>query len=299
MSYKQNVSTTVTKTYTLDGSNKHAIREVITANGLTKSKTEWDYDSYGNIVAERRYEDNMTNYVLTAYTYQSNAYMSASKTSGVKDADGTLVTGSPTYAAGEIATKYTYDTLGRLTSLTNPRGNITSYQYNAKNDLTKVTNPDGTMRQYARDYTVNTVVVTDEKGTQIKSTYNQLGQLSTVVDVLTNTVLSSKTYDNLSRLVSETDHVLGSAASYTYDALGRVTTAGAQKSGTLLSQVNYSYSIVGGLYKTTTTKVGEVNAPSVAECAKMRKSITRFKRQFGNLGVNLVKMAGVKGKTVY
>jgi len=39
--------------------------------------------------------------------------------------------------------------------------------------------------------------------------------------------------------------------------------------------------------------------PSVAECAKMRKSITRFKRQFGNLGVNLVKMAGVKGKTVY
>ena len=49
VSYKQNATTTITKTYTLGGANHHPIREVVMVGGSTmpKSKTEWDYDSYG------------------------------------------------------------------------------------------------------------------------------------------------------------------------------------------------------------------------------------------------------------
>ena len=267
VTYKQNSNTTVAVNYTLDSQNRHPLTETITVNSVQKGRTDWSYDSFGNILTERRYKDggnNISNSILKTYTYLNNAYLSSSRVDGVKTADGANVTGSPTYAAGTIAAKYEYDNLGRPTKMTDPRGNATQYQYNAKNDLIKVTNPDNTMLQYARSYTANHITVTDGKGNQLKTSYNALGMPYELIDVQTNTVLDRKTYDSLCRLETNADLVGGATTVYTYDHISRIASATIKQGPTTLAQENYAYSVnSAGLYKTTITQVGDANAQSI------------------------------------
>lgn len=263
-SYKQNASMTVRIDYALDANKLHPISKVISVNGAQKAKTEWDYDSYGNITTQRDYKDGLTAYNLTEYTYQNNAYAASVKTSGVLNADGANVTGSPGYAAGVIVTQCAYDNLGNLTQMTDPRGNVTKYAYNAKNDLIKATNPDGSMKQYARDYTTNYLIATDELGTQVKTTYTALGQEYEIIDVKTGTAISRKSYDTLNRVSTVTDLVDNSVMTYTYDGLDRVTATTVKQGATTLSQETDAYAVTSdGLAKTTKTQVGDANAPSI------------------------------------
>lgn len=263
VTYKQNAETTVTKTYMLDSTAKHPVSEIVKANGVQKEKTECMYDSYGNITSKKRYKDNMTDYILTEYGYQSNAYLSIVKANGVRDADGVNVNGTPGYGAGVVASEYVYDVLGRLVTAKDARGYTTEYAYNNKNDIIKEINPDGTMKQYARSYTTNYVIFTDEKGTQIKRSYTALGQPYEVTDILTNTVLSRKSYDPLCRMINESDLINESATEYAYDHLSRVSAAEAKKAGVILTQEIYGYSVTATEAKTTKTIVGDANSPSM------------------------------------
>ena len=192
--YKTDSGTTIRLQNTLDSAKKNIVRTEAYRNDVLTGRTDYAYDSYGNVTEEKRYHDGFAEYDRIEYSYQDNAYLSQEKHSGILTADGAAAASTPGQPVGTIATSYSYDTLGRMTSSTDGGGNTTSYTYDALGNVTQVTNPDGTTVLYNRDYAGNTVTVTDENSAQVKYTYTPLGLEFETVDVQTGRVISRKEY---------------------------------------------------------------------------------------------------------
>ena len=264
--WKQDADTTICLENTLSADKKQIIRTDVYRNDVLAARTDYSYDAYGNISSEKRYHDDWTTYDLTEYAYSSNAYLSQEKHTGVLAADGTAAEGTPGQTAGTVVTSYIYDSIGRLTSLTDGMGHTTAYTYDAAGNVTQITDPDSSTVTYLRDYGGNTVTVTDENGAQVKYTYTPLGLEFETVDVQSGYVLTRREYDEHSRLSRVTDFVYGAVTTYTYDALGRVLSETVTQDDTVLAQTLYAYddAVENGLYnKVTKTVVGDSNAPSV------------------------------------
>jgi YD repeat-containing protein len=282
VTYKQGAGTAVDIRYTLNPAGTAAILEEVFVNNALRAKTGYTHDSRGNVVALRRYRGCFTQYVLTEWTYCSNdAYPASERTSGVLGADGAPATGTPGQPPGTILSLFQHDNLGRLTHYTDPNGNQTAYEYNRRGDLTMVRNPGGTSRLYTWNYVSNHVTVRDENGAQFRHAFTPLGLEREVVDVLTGSLITRKTYDHLSRLLSEEEFVYNGRVAYAYDHLGRVTSETVrQGDGTILAQTTYSYRDavpVGGemLQSVTRTVHGEAGAPSIVTA--------RYTDRMGNL----------------
>jgi len=264
--YKQDANTTIIERNTVSGLN--IIRQEVLVNNTVKSKTEFDYDSYGNITAAKRYKDGLSTYIQTNYTYQSNAYLSEIRNTGVLNSDGSSASGTPLQAAGTIVSKFAYNANnGRLTTSTDANNLATGYAYNAVGDLTTQTNPDNTTVTYTRNYAANTLTVKDENGAQVRYDYTPFGQEYEVRDVQSGTVLSRKTYDNLFRLSTEADLLNGATTTYLYDAFSRPSSVTVRNSSnTILAQESYAYDDVNGIgpfLRVQKTVLGEPNAPSI------------------------------------
>jgi YD repeat-containing protein len=262
VTYKQDANTTITVNYTLDSQNRHPETETVRVNGIQRGRTDWGYDTFGNIISERRYingDNNANNSIPTIFAYERDAYLSSINTDGV-------------------TTSYQYDTLGRLTRSIDPNGNATIYEYNARNDLTRITHSDTTRQQWAYSYTHNYITYTNERGGRTTMRYNALGLLFETIDGAVNivnnavvlapgsTLLSRNTYDSISRLHTTTDLINNSVTTYTYDHLSRVTQVRTAQGSTTLAQENYEYSITNTnprLFRTQRTILGGTGAPSI------------------------------------
>ena len=288
--YKQDANTTIKEQNTVSGLN--IIRSEVLVNNVAQNKTEFVYGnvSYpGNITAERKYKDGLSTYIQTDYDYQSNAYLSEIKNTGILDSEGNLAVGTPLQPAGTILKKMAYNNMGRLTQSTDANNQLTSFVYNNAGDLTKQTNPDSTTVTYNRDYTANTLTVKDENNTYTRYDYTPFGQEYEVRHLGNSssgngTVLSRKIYDNLLRLQSEEDPLNGATTTYLYDSVFRLASKTTRNdSGTTLAQEIYDYNeaypivfddglpeiiiIIQGLYykyfqRIKKTVVGEANAPA-------------------------------------
>ncbi len=78
--YKQDASTTIEERNVLTSDGKSIERKEIYANGTLKEKSSYVYDSYGNIINGKVYQDGFTNYVEHAYDYNTtgrNAYLTS------------------------------------------------------------------------------------------------------------------------------------------------------------------------------------------------------------------------------
>jgi RHS repeat-associated protein len=130
---------------------------------------------------------------------------------------------------GGATTNFTYTAYGAVQTVTDPDGVTTSYGYDAAHRLTKVTDALGNYIQYTLDAAGDktTEQTYDSSGTLHKSltrTYNTLGQLTTVVDGLNNTVFNagaSGSYDANGNLIQSSDG-LGIQRQMGYDALNRL-----------------------------------------------------------------------------
>jgi RHS repeat-associated protein len=151
----------------------------------------------------------------------------------------------------------TYDSLGRVASVSNPYRTtsdstygLTYYSYDALNRTTEVEQPDGTQSEILTTYSGNFTTVTDEAGKQRKSKTDALGRLTNVwedpnnLDLLTtysydafsdliNVVQSGQrqrsfSYNGFSQLVSATNPE-NNTITYTYD-----------NDGNLLTKVSYA-----------------------------------------------------------
>ena len=119
-------------------------------------------------------------------------------------------------------TTYTYDTLNRLTSITNPSGQTTTYTYDTLSRRTSITHDNDVVTTYTYDSASRLLSLVHQLGaTTINSftyTYDDVGNRLTKTD---NEGTASYTYDSLNRLVEAMNPLPSNPLeSFTYDELG-------------------------------------------------------------------------------
>ena len=264
--YKTNLNTTVEERNTLTEDGRSIARTEVYENNVLKSRTDFTYDSSGNVTSQRNYKDGFTDFYLTEYTYESG-YLSSESRYDVLDPDGAAALPTPGQAAGVIRRTYTYDRMGRLFQSTDANGGTTTYYYDNLDNVSLILNPDNTSISYTRDYFANTVTVRDEDGANIKYTYTPLGLEYQTIDVQSGAILSQNNYDSASRLMQKFDYTYGSSTLYSYDVWGRCLSESiGTLNGGILSQKLYNYTDAPAdqLYQIKTeTILGDTMAPSI------------------------------------
>lgn len=142
-----------------------------------------------------------------------------------------------------IATKQTYNALGRVANVTNPARSgdtpaTTTYQYDPLGRSTEVDYPDGS--KLTTQYFGNAAMVTDPAGTVRRYTTDALGRLTQVQEDPSGlNYITTYGYDPLDHLSSVTQG--GQTRTLAYDNLGWLMNAQNPESGT----VSYTHDNVG------------------------------------------------------
>ncbi len=175
------------------------------------------YDSYGRVDKLTDFSGNMTIYQYTAGiasptqlinpdgTFKNYTYFWNGQVSSITDEGGNTWSSS-------------YDDAGRLTSKTDPLGNVTTYQYDGHLNTSK-TCPLGHVTTYGYDATNRIISKIDHLGKTTAFTYDANGNRLSVTDSAGNT--TQFVYDVLNRLVMEIDP-LNMRTTYTYDPVGNL-----------------------------------------------------------------------------
>jgi RHS repeat-associated protein len=104
---------------------------------------------------------------------------------------------------GSATTRYTYDVLGRLLTVTDPEERSTDYTYDALDNIVQITAPDGIQRQFTYDTNGNLVTYTNALGQDYQYSYDSLNRLIQLRDPENNR--TTYEYDMRGNLVSATD----------------------------------------------------------------------------------------------
>ncbi|MCX4745456.1 DUF6531 domain-containing protein [Kitasatospora sp. NBC_01287] len=235
--------TKYTTTYTFDAAGR-----LLTSTDPTGGKALYSYDGAGNRIsvtdplgnrATSTYDN--AHRLLTStdpagnrssYTYDANGNQltatdpTGATTSSTYDADNnrlTLTTARGNAAGATAAaytTSYTYDSLGNLTSTTDPSGAVTKTTYDAFSRPVTAVDALGNTTTSAYDADGNLLSTTDPTGAATTNTYDPHGLLASSTDPLGHT--SSYTYDADGNRVSATT-AAGSTTTWTYGPGGQVS----------------------------------------------------------------------------
>ncbi|ENU08458.1 RHS repeat-associated core domain-containing protein [Acinetobacter calcoaceticus] len=238
-----------TLTSSQTGSTSKATDYTYLANGLlstvdgprtgTTDKVTYTYDAYGNKASEAQVVNATTR--TTSYVGYNSlgqperiVYPTGLVDKFVYNADGTVAskttgTGTTTTTITGKTTTYTYDTLKRLSSETNPDGEKTTYVYDVAGRVTKTTLPDGSLvnKTYHGNGVTASEKLTDSTGatifTQSSTTLDTNGRpLKTVSGTDTAKNWVNNTYD-LNGNLTQRASALGIIEKWAYDVLNRVT----------------------------------------------------------------------------
>ena len=244
--------------------------QILTKTDPFGNVTNYEYDALGQLISVTQPDPDGSgslNSLMTLYTY--NTLGQTTQTTQRMTVGQTITDITTTYeynplgllvkttapdpdgnsARASIETTYTYDAAGRTLSTTRISGteNYTifyTYDHLGRQTQLLYPDPDGSGTQLADQFT---------------NSYNSLGLLTQTTDSLGNSTFY--TYDNLGRLISETDansavttytynangamttltDAEGNTTSWTYDSLGRVI----QETNELNASRNYTYNANG------------------------------------------------------
>ncbi len=212
--------------------------------------TEYGYDDVGRVITTTQYlADGTPVHSITAYDLMGNraakenaegyvtryTYDSLSRLQSTISPEGVAITN--TYnAAGQIVgtinnlghtTQKVYDDLGRLVMSLDGENNAIQYVYDALGNRVAVIDANNTQTTYLYDRLNRQVgqIANDTGGAQTVDSnvltqyeYDVFGNLVSVINA-EDVVVSSRQYDDLNRLIQETD-ALSHSTYYEYDALG-------------------------------------------------------------------------------
>ena len=220
--------------YTYDSCGRLA-QKTITAGAISQS-WKWDYDLMGNVIEEQTPPMVLANIKMT-YTYDNmNRQIAAYNEEGqllqavqydnldrvVKQSDGRQCNSLEDFATAP-GTTYTYDALGRTTSVTDALGGVTGYEYDLLGNVTKQTDAleNVTTYEYNEDSTLKKAVLPE--GGVITFTYDLKGRLvsETAKRGLLDTVTRQYTYTAQDALAQTTNED-GTVTGVLYDANGNV-----------------------------------------------------------------------------
>ncbi|WP_343277422.1 RHS repeat-associated core domain-containing protein, partial [Ligaoa zhengdingensis] len=216
--YKQDANTTIKEVNVLDSTKKFVIRTEVysrTENPpgdyVLQSKTEYTYNSNGNVTEKREYPDIASaTCITTKYAYNvdttdgngvtdAGAYLVKETVTGVKDADETLIGGD-----GIVSTSYAYDAMGNLISTTDPNGHTTNATYDSVRRVLTKTDGESAQQSYAYNDATNVMTFTDKNGTVYQYEYDVLGNLLCTKNMTEDgRVMVRYTYDKLCRRITE------------------------------------------------------------------------------------------------
>jgi RHS repeat-associated protein len=165
-------------------------------------------------------------------------------------------------ADGLTTTQYTYDVAGRLATVTDPKGQVTTYTYALDDAVTAIVWTEALVPTASVSYTYDAgyprvTSMTDGTG-ETAYTYHPAGQLgagqvATVDGPLPDDTIGY-TYDVLGRVVGRTIHGAANAVTVQYDALGRVT-----EETTVLGTFAYAYDGASGRLAAVTSPNGQTS----------------------------------------
>ena len=216
-----------TFTYTYDG-NHNVTRA---SNGVIRQ--DYTYDSMGNVTGTSLKADSGSGSALTSSaTYTNGGNLLASATDGTGQ---TL-----TYAYGTALSKMT----GQATSVTDAQGNSILSNYNDLGRITQKTFANDGKLQYTYNKGLLTDVTrtADEAGQSIACDYDAFGNLTAVR--IGGLLLASYQYAAKNGQLTKQVYGNGQEVTFTYDRLGRTSTASYSGGRTL----TYAYNGDGQLY---------------------------------------------------
>ena len=205
------------------------------------AETEWEYDSHGNIISEKKALYGADTFTGSTYIYD--------------DAGRYIV--SSTNPLGQTSIYSAYNKFGKPASVTDHRGRMTSYTYDEWGNLIKSVHPDGTVEEKIVDwggqglYTVTsavsgkpcTVVHYDALGREVRTGVQRFNGQWQYVD---------KIYDSKGRLQKESLPFRGTSATYwneieydSYDRKVRLTEASGRLSTWAYNGTSVSSSMNG------------------------------------------------------
>ncbi len=228
--------------YTLDVAGNRTKEEVFDAGGGLKRSLSRVYNKLGQLVSQKTAAGNSTDFT---YDLANNVQLitDALKRKTQFDYDPY---GRPSRVLQDVAglaveTRYEYDAEGRTTKVVDPKGLATIYGYSGLGDLLSRQSPD-------------TGATT--------ASYNSAGQPARQVDA--NGTASSYTYDALGRVVRKVYGNEAIVASYVYDQVETICSAGESfASGRLSSmqddgaKTQYCYDRAGNVTRKVQTSSGQ------------------------------------------
>ncbi len=211
--------------YTYDSMNR-----VKTETGFDGTSVEYFYDEMGN-VEEERYSNGSS----VLYKYDICGRCTEVTETGRKTGGDFADTG--TNNSADIKKKiysYTYDNMGRLSTVTDTTGKVTSQTYDSLDNVTSVTDAMSGVTKYTYDNCSRLISVENAIGAIERYEYYDNGNLKKTINSRGQETLYI--YDDAGRVQSFTDEL--GTVSYIYDKNGNVVTVTEVKKETASDEVD-------------------------------------------------------------
>ena len=223
-----------------------SLSRVITITDALGGKTAYSYDKNSNVTAIT-YADGST----YRYSYDNNdRLLTTTDPAGLQsqnryDKAGQLlaVTEGNTALSESRTTRYSYDTRGNVTAVTNALGGIATREYDTRNRVTKTISPKGSETTVTYDALSNVKAQTNALGYTTSYGYDAKGRL--ISEDIAGLEEYQYRYDSRDRLVSVEGE--NSLVTYTYNSVGNLTSV---TNGTG-AKTTYDYDKAGNLTKET------------------------------------------------
>ncbi|MFD1674143.1 polymorphic toxin type 8 domain-containing protein [Alicyclobacillus fodiniaquatilis] len=187
---------------------------------------QWAYDANNNVTSIQSNNGSKTSFTLDGDgNITSQQDNTGSQTFGYDNADGNMTSSTFSVGSTSASTNYQYNTQDDLVNLATGIASA-CLGYNEANQLANMYFGNGVSTSYNYDsaHRIQSVVISGPNGTigAFKYAYDHNGNITSVIDMTSGKALATYTYDDMNRLLTETD-ASGQVTQYTYDLHGNIT----------------------------------------------------------------------------